>query len=101
MTGGPFCDIGMKALAVLHYWREESQFAAAPSFPFQLAAQFIAGLGLDGQIAVGTILGPEPGEQQADEVINFGDRRDGALAAATAGSLLDADGRRDAGDQVN
>ena len=34
-------------------------------------------------------------------MINLGDGGDGAFSAAAAGALLDADGRRNAGDQIH
>ena len=52
-------------------------------------------------LAVGAILRAEFDVQQAQEVIDLGERRDGALAAAAAGALLDRDRRRNAENRVH
>ena len=53
-------------------------------------------LRVDRDAAVGAMLHAELDEQEAQEVIDLGQRRDGALAAAAARALLDRDGRRNA-----
>src|SRR5207247_10804450 len=70
-------------------------------FAPQSPAQFITRLGFDSNLAIGTKLGSQPREEQPQKVINLGDGGDCAFAAAMARALLDADGGRDAGDQVN
>src|SRR5580765_6858980 len=60
-----------------------------------------ARLRLDGDIAVRAVLRTEFHVQQAQEVVDLGERRNGALAAAPAGALLDGHGRWDAEDRVH
>src|SRR5688572_6414302 len=91
----------MEAFAVAHHRRKQEQVAPLLHFRLQAAAKFVAGLTFDGKTAIRTILRAQPGEQQAEEMINFGDGSDGALAATAAGALLDADRRRNAGDQID
>ena len=61
----------------------------------------VAGLRLDGPLAVGTVLDPELREQQPQEMVDLGRGRDGALGPAAARPLLDGDGRRDPEDRVH
>src|SRR5205823_3089808 len=101
MVGGPFGDVGMKTLAVFYDGSEEAQVTAFPQFTAQPPREFVAGLGFDGDLAIRAKLRSQPGEEQADEMIDFGDGCDGTLSPATAGALLDADGGRNAGDEVH
>ena len=61
----------------------------------------VGGLRLDARAAVGAVLHAELDVQQAQEMIDLGERRDGALAAAAAGALLDGHRRRNAEDGVH
>ena len=54
-----------------------------------------------GDVAVGAVLHAELHVQQAQEVVDLGERRDRALAAAAAGALLDRHRRRNAEDRVD
>jgi len=101
VLGGPFGDIGVEALAIANDGREEKEIAAFFHFGLEAPAELVAGLGFDGQLAIGAVLCAEAREEQADEMINLGDGGDGALAAAATVALLDADGGRDAGDEVH
>ena len=58
-------------------------------------------LRLDRDAAVRAVLQPELHEQETQEVIELGERRDRALAAAAARALLDRDRRRNAVDRVD
>jgi hypothetical protein len=51
--------------------------------------------------AVGAVLEPKLDVEQAQEVLDLGQRADGALAPAAAGALLDGHRRRDAEDGVD
>ena len=101
VAGGPFADVRVKALAIPHHGRQQQQVAAPAQFALQPPAQFIPRLGFDGHLAVRAELRAQPREQQPDEMVDFRDRGHGALAAAAAGALLDADRGRDARDQVH
>ena len=91
----------MKALAVLDDRGEQGQISARFCFSLQALAELVAGLRLDGPVAIRTVLNAEPGKEQAQKMIDFGDRGDGALAATATGALLDADRGRNAGDEVD
>src|SRR5258706_201394 len=91
----------MKALPVFDNRRQKQKVSAFFEFVAQLAANLIASLGLDGQVAAGTVLSTEPSEEEAQKVIDFSDRSHRAFAAAARGALLDADGRRKAVDKIN
>ena len=101
MSGGPFPDVGVKALAILYHRSQQSEFAPLAKFGSQAPAKLVAGLGYDGDLAIGAVLCSQAREEQTDEVIDLGDGRDGAFATAATGALLDADGRRYAGDSID
>src|SRR5262245_48393656 len=98
--GCPFCHVGMEALAIFDYRSEQAQISAFAHLTFQTPAQFIPRLGFHRNLAVRTVLRSQPGKEQADEMIDFGDGGDGALSAAATGALLNADRRGDSGDQI-
>ena len=60
VAGGPFGDIGVKAFAVLHDRREQQQVTALAQLAAQAAAQFIARLRFDRDLAIRAILRPQP-----------------------------------------
>src|SRR5207302_3666625 len=91
----------VEALAILDDGRQQLKVAALPPFAFQPPRQFVARLRLDCYLALGTKLCAEAGEKQPDEVINLRNRRHRAFAAAATGALLDADRRRNAGNEVH
>ena len=101
VLGGPMGDLGVKALAIFHHGGEQEQIAAPAQFRFEPGGDLVARLRLDGRLAARAILRAQPGKEQAQEMINLGDGGDGALAAAARNALLDADRRRNAGDQVH
>src|ERR1035437_9577552 len=101
VAGGPFGHICMKALAIPYHGRQQQQVAALAQLVPQSPAQFIACLRFDRDLAIRTELRSQPREEQPEEMIDLRDRGHGALAAATAIALLDADRRWDAGDQVH
>ena len=101
VLGGPFRHIGVEPLPVADHRREEEQVSAAFELRLQTLAELIARLGLDRDLAIGAKLRSEPGEEQAQEVVDFGDGGDGALAPAPGRALLDADRRGQAGDQIH
>jgi hypothetical protein len=101
MLGGPLGGFGVEALAIFDHRGEEEQVAATAQFGFEAGGDLVAGLGLDGDPAAGTILRAKPGKEEAQEMVNFGDGGDGAFAAAARDALFDADGRGNAGDQVH
>src|SRR5438552_15194108 len=87
----PFRDVGMKALAIFYHRREQPQLTALARLGLEPPTKLVARLRFYGQVAIRAILRPQPREQQPDEMVNFGDRGDRALAAAAAGALFDAD----------
>ncbi len=72
-----------------------------PCFQVNARRDCVDRLRLDRDIAFGAVLRAELHEQQAQEVIDLGQRRDRALAPAAARALLDRDRRRDAEDRVD
>ena len=101
VLGGPLGDIRVKTLAIADHRGKQQQIAALFHLRRESQAELVAGLGLDGNLAVRAILRAEARKEQADEVVNLRDGGDGAFAAAAAVALLDADGGRDAGDQIH
>ena len=97
----PFGHVGVKAFSIFHHGCEQQQIAALLQFSLEPPPQFIARLSLDRNFALRAILRAQSRKQQADEMINLGHRRHGALAAATGIALLDADRRRQTGDQIH
>src|SRR3989442_10037736 len=101
VPASPVPQVCVKAFPVLDHRREQQKLSPSSDFALQSAAQFITGLGFDGNIAVRTKLRSQSREKQSKKMIELGDGGDGALAAAPAGALLDTDGGRDAADQVH
>src|SRR5262249_36169653 len=81
--------------------REQEEVAAALDLGPQARAELIASLGLDRQLAVRTVWCTEPGKKEANEMINLGHGGDRAFAATARVALFDADGWRQARDQVH
>ncbi len=96
----PLGKIGVIALAGRHQRREERDAVAAMR-PEDAGEDRLAGLGFDGDVAPGAVLGAELDEEQAQEMIDLGQGRHGALAAAAAGALFDGHRRRDAENGVD
>ena len=101
VLGCPFRHFGVEAFAVFYHRREQQQIAARGHPVQQPLSQLIARLRLHGHLAIGTELRAQPREQQPHEMMDFRDRGDRAFAAAARVALLDADRRRDAGDQID
>src|SRR5260221_14323933 len=51
--GGPFGDVGVEAFAIADDGRKEEEIAALFHFGLEAPAELVAGLGLDGQLAIG------------------------------------------------
>src|SRR5688572_18146954 len=90
--------VRVKAFAIAHNRCEQQQIATAFRFRPQTCTQLIACLRFDGELAVRAVLRSEPRKQQANEMINLGNGRNGALTAAARVSLLDTHGRWQARD---
>ncbi len=97
---GPLREIGIDAFAIHHQRRHEADMLAFV-VAHDACRDRIRALRFDRHPAIGTMLRAKFYEKQAQEVMDFGQRTDRALAAATAGALLDCDGRRDAVDRVH
>lgn len=66
-----------------------------------MTADFVAGLRLDGQLAIRAMLHAKASVEEAQKVVYLCDGSDGAFAAAAAGTLFDADGGGQAGDEID
>ena len=100
LPGCPLGQIGVVALA-RHDERRQQRDALAAVIAYQAGADRGRALRLDRPIAVRAVLRAELHVQQPQEVIDLGEGRHGALAAAAAGALLDGDRGRDAEDRVH
>src|SRR5438034_613642 len=96
----PLGEVGVIALPVDDQRREQ---ADALPLVFAQEARGDGGfaLRLDRHPAVGAVLEPELDVEQSQEMIDLGERRDGALASPAAGALLDRDRGRDSEDRVH
>ncbi len=92
---GPLGEVRVVALAC-HDERRQQRDARAAMLAQQPRGDRGGALRLDGDIAIGAVLGAELHVEQPQEVMDLGQRRDRALAAAAAGALLDGDRRRNA-----
>ena len=100
MLRRPLGKLGVVALAG-HHQRGMDRDLASPVPPEHPIDDGVRGLRLDRDVAVGTVLGAEPHEEQAQEVVDLGHRPHGALVAAARGALLDRHRGRDAEDRVH
>jgi hypothetical protein len=91
----------VEPLPILHDGSEQEQVAPLFCLALQMSSELIAGLGLDRLAAIRTKLSSDPGEKQAEKVIDFGYGRNRALAAAARIPLFDADRGRDSGDEID
>ncbi len=101
VLGGPGCNFGMEPLPAPNDGREKQQIAPRLQFAEQRFAHLVAGAAFDGQLAIRAIRGAELGEEQPEEMIDLRHGGHGALASAPGCALLDADRRRNAGDEVD
>ena len=97
---GPLGEFGVVALA-RHHQRRQQQDARALVLLQQALGDARRRLRLDGHVAGGAELRAQLLVQQAQEVIDLGERGHRALAAAAAGALLDGHRGRDAVDGVH
>ena len=100
LAGRPLGEVGVVALARHHQRREEAD-APALGLAQQSRRDRVRALRLDRHLAVRAVLGAELDVEQAQEVVDLGQRRHRALAAAAAGALLDRHRRRDAEDGID
>ena len=97
----PFGDIRMKPFPVPYNWCEQQKIAAPLQFGLQPASKLIPRLRLHRELAIRTILRPQPRKQQPQEMIDLGYGCHRAFPAASAGALLDRNGRRNSSDQIH
>ena len=98
--GGPLGEVGVVALAVHHQRGEQPDMLSAEVSQHARRDGFEA-LGLDRHVTLRAVLGAELHIEQAQEMVELGERGDRALAAAAAGALLDRDGGRNAENRVH
>ena len=97
---GPLGELGVDALAI-HHQRGQHDHRLAAVLAQDARGDRLLALRLDRHFAVRAVLRAELDEQQPQEVVHFGQRADGGLAAAAAGALLDRHRRRNAEDRVD
>ena len=100
LAARPLGEIGVVALAVDDERREQPD-ARAAVLAHDARRDRRDALRLDRDVALRAVLGAELHVEQAQEVVDLGQRRHRALAPAAAHALLDRDGRRDAEDRVH
>src|SRR5690606_12847680 len=88
LARGPFCEIGVQALAV-HDERREEHYRLAAILAHQPRGDRLRALRLDRDVAVRAMLRAELDEKQAQEVVHLGERADRGLSPAAARALLD------------
>jgi hypothetical protein len=101
MARGPFCDIGVVAFAVSDHGSEEREGAAFPDGVEEALSELIASLGFNGDVAIGAKKSTKTAEQESEEVVDLSDGGDGAFASSAGIALFDADGWREAGDEID
>ena len=96
----PLREVGVVALA-----RDDERREQRDALPRVVAHQphrdALLALRRDRRVVVGAVLRAELHVEEPQEMVDLGQRRDGALAPAAARALLDRDGRRDAEDRVD
>ena len=97
---GPFRELGVVTLAG-HDQRRQQQDARILVLLEQALGDGLRGLRFDGDVAGGAELRAQLHVEQAQEVIDLGERGHRALAAAAAGALLDGDRGRNAVDRIH
>src|SRR4051794_26399736 len=92
---GPLGEIRVDAFAIDDQRCQQADVPAAV-VAHDARRNGVCSLRLDWHLALGTMLRAELDEQQAQEMMDFGQRADRALAPAAASPLLDRHGRRNA-----
>ena len=100
LAARPLGERGIQALARDDQRRQQGDALAAIVLE-QARGDGIGGLRLDARFADRAVLHSQLHVQQAQKVIDLGERRHRALVSAAAGALLDGDGGRDAEDGVD
>ena len=100
LSSRPLGEVGVIALSVGDERCEQAD-ALPLVFAQKAGRDRVLALRLDRHPAVGAVLGAELDVQQSQEMIDLGERRDGALASAAARALLDRDRGRDSEDRVH
>ncbi len=95
LASRPLGESGIQALARDNQRRQQGN-ALAAILGEKARRDGIGGLRLDPGVAVRAVLHPQFDEQQAQKVIDLGERRHRALVSAAAGALLDRHRGRDA-----
>src|SRR5690606_30711259 len=96
----PLGEVGVDALARDDEGREQADTPAAVVAQ-DARRDVLEGLRLDRDVAVGAVLDARLDVERPQEVVDLGQRGDGALAAAPAGALFDRNGGRHAEDPVD
>ena len=96
----PLGEVGVETLARDHERRQQVDGLAAELLEDADRDQ-VGRLRFDACVTVRAMLCAELHIKQAQEMVDLGERRHGALAPAATGALLDRDGRRDAADRVD
>ena len=100
VAAGPIGDFGVEAFAAADDGGEDGDGA----FGEVLADCFgdgLLGLRDDGDAGLRAVLDAEFGEEEAEEVVDLGDRGDGGLAPAAGDALFDGDSGRETADAVD
>ena len=100
LAARPFCQGRIQALARHDERRHESDVPAAILLE-QACGDGVRRLRFDASFADRAVLHAQLHIEQAQEVVDLGERGHGALVSAAAGALLDGHGGRDAEDRVH
>ena len=100
LAAGPLRERGVESLARDDERRQQGDLLAAVVLE-DARGDGVGRLRLDGGVTGRTVLRAQLDVQQAQEMVDLGERGHRALAAAAAGPLFDRHGRRDAEDGVH
>src|SRR5689334_8879073 len=98
---GPNSDIGVEAFTVPDYRCEQEEVAAGFHLGTEPRAELIAGLSLNRDVTIRTVLKAEAGEKETDEMVDFSNGGNCTFTTAAGIALFDTDGGRKAGDKVH
>ena len=93
-------ELGVLALAPAHHRRQHLETGALVELE-QPVDDLLRGLACDGTAALRAVRAAGPRVEQAQIVVDLGDRADGRARIARRGLLVDGDGRRQALDEVD